>query len=47
MSAPLLILVGVIYAYVAVEQWWKGSPAGFVVWFSYACANMGLIWHTK
>lgn len=47
MSAPLLVLVAGIYAYVAIEQLWKGSPSGFFLWASYGCANIALIWHTK
>lgn len=47
MSAPLLTLVAAIYAYVAVEQFWKGSVSGFFIWASYCCANIALMWHTK
>jgi len=39
MSGPLLLLVSVIYWGVAIDQWIKGSPAGFVVWASYGMAN--------
>jgi hypothetical protein len=47
MSTPLLLLVASIYGYVALEQLIKGQAAGFVVWLSYACANVALIWYVK
>lgn len=47
MSAPLLCGVAVVYAYVALEQLWKGSVPGFFVWASYCCANIALLWYTK
>jgi hypothetical protein len=47
MSAPLLLFVSLLYWAVAIEQWWKGSPAGFVVWASYGTANWGLMWMTR
>jgi len=46
-SAPLLFLVSLIYWAVAIDQWMKGSPAGFVVWASYGAANWGLMWMTR
>ena len=42
MSGYLIILVGVIYSYVAVEQWLSGNTAMFIVWAGYAFANLGL-----
>ena len=47
MSAPLLLLVSVVYLCVGVDQAMKGSPAGCLVWCSYAAANWGLMWLTK
>lgn len=47
MSAHLLVAVGLVYAYVACEQWWKGNPAGFAVFMSYCSANIALIWYMK
>lgn len=47
MSAPLLVVVAGIYAYVAVEQLFRGNAPGFFVWVSYACANTALIWYAK
>lgn len=47
MSAPLVLVVAVIYLSVAIEQLLRGSVAGFVVWASYASANLGLVWLIK
>jgi len=47
MSAWLLLAVSCVYWWVAIDQWLKGSPAGFVVWASYGMANVGLIWMTR
>lgn len=47
MSAPLLLVVSVIYLSVAIDQWWRGNTAGFVTWASYATANWGLMWTVK
>lgn len=47
MSVTLLLVVSLIYFGVAIDQWWRGSPAGFVVWASYGMANLGLIWMTR
>lgn len=42
MSGWLVILTGVIYAYVAVEQGVKGNTAMAVVYSGYAFSNIGL-----
>lgn len=42
MSGPLIIIVGLIYAYVAGEQYWQGNYAMSLVWGGYAFANLGL-----
>lgn len=42
MSGSLIILVGIIYGYVAIEQWFTGNTAMFIVWAGYAFANFGL-----
>ena len=47
MSATLLFVVSVIYWGVAIDQWWRGSPAGALVWASYGMANWGLMWMTR
>jgi hypothetical protein len=41
-SGWLIILTGLIYAYVAVEQAFKGNLAMFVVYSGYAFSNIGL-----
>lgn len=41
MSGPLIILVGLIYAYVAFEQGWKGNLGMCVVYSGYAFSNAG------
>jgi len=47
MSKTLVIVVACIYGYVAFEQLCKGNKPGFIVWGSYALANMGLYWNTR
>jgi hypothetical protein len=42
MSGPLIILTGLIYAYVAVEQGLKGNSGMAVAYAGYAFANYGL-----
>lgn len=46
MSRPLILVVMVIYGYVAVEQLVRGNVPGFVLWASYATANIGLALQT-
>lgn len=47
MSFHLIFIVSLIYWGVAIDQLWRGSPAGFVVWASYGTANWGLMWLTR
>jgi hypothetical protein len=47
MSKPLVLLVMVIYGYVAGEQWAKGNWAGALMWAAYSLANLGLYYQTK
>jgi hypothetical protein len=47
MSQPLILVVMLIYFYVAVEQLLKGNTAGFLLWGAYAVANIGLAMQTK
>lgn len=47
MSAPLLALVSIIYAYVSLDQCFKGNGVMAVVWMSYACANCALMFGNK
>jgi len=42
MSAPLIILTGLIYAYVAIEQATKGNVNMAIVYSGYAFSNIGL-----
>lgn len=42
MSAWLVALTGLIYAYVAAEQGWRGNWAMAVVYSGYAFSNIGL-----
>jgi len=42
MSAWLIILTGLIYAYIACEQAYKGNYAMSVVYSGYAFSNVGL-----
>ena len=42
MSGPLIALTGVIYAYVAADQFWRGNPGMGIAYCGYAFANVGL-----
>jgi len=42
MSSWLIILTGVIYAYIAIEQLFKGSIGMACTYAGYAFANVGL-----
>lgn len=42
MSGWLIALTGVIYAYVAAEQFWRGNPGMGIAYVGYALANIGL-----
>jgi len=46
-SRSLVLVVMCIYGYVAIEQYLKGNRAAFIMWASYASANLGLYWMTK
>jgi hypothetical protein len=43
-SAWLIIVTGLIYTYIAIEQGLKGNIPMFVVYSGYAFANIGLYW---
>ena len=44
MSGWLIVVTGLIYAYIAVEQGLKGNMAMLVVYSGYAFSNVGLFW---
>jgi hypothetical protein len=41
-SGPLIILTGGIYAWIAVDQAWRGNPGMAMAYAGYAFANVGL-----
>jgi hypothetical protein len=47
MSGGLVVLTGVIYAYIAGEQAFKGDASMAIVYFGYALANVGLYMAVK
>jgi hypothetical protein len=42
MSGSLIAITGLIYAYVAIEQYIKGNIPAAITWGSYSMANVGL-----
>jgi hypothetical protein len=42
MSGWLIALTGLIYAYVAAEQGWRGNAGLCIAYAGYAFANIGL-----
>jgi hypothetical protein len=42
MSAWLIILTGLIYAYIGVEQGFRGNFAMAIIYSGYAFSNIGL-----
>lgn len=42
MSSWLIIVTGLIYGYIAVEQLFKGNPYMAIVYSGYAFSNVGL-----
>lgn len=47
MSAPLLWVVTLIYAFVSLDLYWHDKQALSLVFFGYTIANFGLIWSLK
>lgn len=47
MSAWLIAAVGVVYAYVSLEQFLKGNPGMGIAYFGYAVGNIGLYMMAK
>ncbi len=43
----LIIVVGLVYAAIGVEQFFKGSIANTIVYFGYAFSNIGLFMLAK
>ena len=43
MSTPLIVIVTLIYAGVAIDQAVHGSWGGAVMFFGYAVANLGVL----
>lgn len=44
MSSWLIIVTGLIYAYIAVEQGIKGNTAMLITYGGYSVSNIGLYW---
>lgn len=42
MSGPLIIITGLIYAWIAIEQGFKGNSSMAMVYTGYAFSNVGL-----
>lgn len=42
MSGPLILFVGAIYAYVAIDQFLKGNTGMGMAFTGYAFSNLGL-----
>jgi len=47
MSSWLIIVTGVIYGYIAVEQGFKGNMPMAVVYGGYSVSNFGLVFLVK
>lgn len=42
MSGNLIAITGLIYLYVAVDQFWKGNSPMGIAYLGYAFSNVGL-----
>jgi hypothetical protein len=47
MSANLIIVTGLIYAYISIEQLAKGNVGLAITYFGYALGNVGLYMMAK
>jgi hypothetical protein len=47
MSSPLILIVGLVYLAVAIDQWRKGEGGMAIAWLGYAMANVGLAMNAK
>jgi hypothetical protein len=42
MSGWLIVIVGLVYLYIALEQMYKGNTGMAITYFGYALGNVGL-----
>lgn len=42
MSGYLIAVTGLIYAWIAAEQFWRDNPGMWIAYLGYAMANVGL-----
>lgn len=47
MSQPLIILTGLIYGFIAVDQYIKGGAGQAIMFAGYALANWGIYLQAK
>lgn len=47
MSGALIAFIGLLYAYIAAEQFYLENPSMGVVYAGYAFSNIGLWWLVK
>lgn len=47
MSGPLIIIVTLIYSYIALEQYLKGNMPVAIMYAGYAFSNIGVYMVTK
>ena len=47
MSSWLIIVTGLIYAYIGIEQFTKGNVPMAITYLSYSTANVGLYFMAK
>lgn len=47
MSGGLLLFVGCVYLYIAVDQCLKSNPGLGIAFFGYALSNIGLFYAAK
>ena len=47
MSTWLVALMGMVYFYIAIEQFFKGSMGTGIMFLGYAIGNVGLILQVK
>lgn len=47
MSSHLILIVGLVYLYVAVDQYAKNNPGLAFAFFGYALSNVGLFYAAR